>query len=239
MIEIKNLTKYYGRKSLGLYDINFNIEGGQIIGIFDQNGSGKTTLLKSIMGLCELNSGTVFIDGKPAKEQYERLSFITEEGSFFPWMTPEEYGEFLSEFFDRFDQAKYHKLLDFFRIDSKAKIRTMSKGQKAKVETAAGFSKGADIILMDEPFSGKDMVTRKEFLKLINTSLRTDETILIATHLVDEIENMLDRAIILKYGRIAGDFYMDEIRQQGISLAEKYLEAGGYESERFNELLNI
>lgn len=239
MIEIKNLTKYYGRKRLGLYDVNLNIEEGQITGIFGRNGSGKTTLLKSIMGLCELNSGTILIDGKPAKEQYDRIAFITEEGSFFPWMTPEEYGAFLAEYFDRFDHGKYHKLLDFFKIDARARIRTMSKGQKAKVETAAGFSKGADIILMDEPFSGKDMVTRKEFLKLVNTSLRSNETIIIATHLVDDIENLLDRAVILQYGRVAADFYMDEIRQQGVSLAEKYLEAGEYDIERLNSLLNV
>ncbi|NMA64784.1 MAG: ABC transporter ATP-binding protein, partial [Clostridiaceae bacterium] len=162
-----------------------------------------------------------------------------EEGSFFPYMTAEEYGFFLTRFFDSFDLTKYHKLLNFFEIETNAKLRTMSKGQKAKVETAAGFSKGADIILMDEPFSGKDMVTRKEFLKLINTSLRTNETILIATHLVDEIENMLDRAIILKYGRLIADFYMDEILEQGISLSEKCLETGGYDSVRFKELLKV
>jgi len=238
MIELKGVTKNYGLKSLGLSNVDLKINPGEVVGILGQNGSGKTTLLKSIMGLCALNRGEGLIDGKDPKSQYERLSYITEEGSFFPAMTPLEYGDFLSEFFSKFDKPQYLKLLRFFEIDERQKIKTMSRGQKAKVETAAGFSRGADIILMDEPFLGKDMVTRRDFLKLMNASLRTHETILVATHLIDEIEYLLDRVVILKFGRIVRDFYMDELREQGISLEDKLLEAGGYTADRYQKWMD-
>lgn len=235
MIELKGVTKHYGLKSLGLSNVDLRINPGEVVGILGQNGSGKTTLLKAIMGLCALNQGTVTIDGKDPRTQYERLSYITEEGSYLPAMTPLEYSEFLSEFFRKFDKPRYLKLLMFFEIDERQKIKTMSKGQRAKVETAAGFSKGADIILMDEPFLCKDMVTRRDFLKLMNASLRTHETILVATHLIDEIENLLDRVVILKYGRILQNFYMDELREQGMGLADKLMEAGGYTADRYRK----
>ncbi len=98
MIEIKNATKYYGRKELGLYIVSARINKGEVVGILGQNGSGKTTLLKAIMGLTELNEGKILIEGKPPTQMYHKMAFITEEGSYFPWMTPYEYGAFLSDF---------------------------------------------------------------------------------------------------------------------------------------------
>ncbi len=236
MIELIDVTKYYGLKEVGLKDVSLTFKKGEITGVLGQNGSGKSTLLKAVMGLGELNKGKILIDGKSVRDQYERMAFITEEGSFFPFMTPDEYGDFLSMFFNAFNHERYQSLLKFFDIDAKEKMKGFSKGQKAKIETAAGFSKGADIILMDEPFLGKDIVTRRDFLKLMNASLRADETILVATHLLDEMENLLDRVVVLRYGRVLADFYMDEIREQGISLSEEYLSLGGFETDRYQQL---
>lgn len=109
-------------------------------------------------------------------------------------------------------------------------------GQKSKLEVSAGFSKGAKYILMDEPFMGKDMFTRRDFLKLMVSSLKNDETILITTHLIDEIENVLDRAVILLHGRIKADFYIDDIRSKGKTLAEVFAEVSGYEEDRYKKL---
>ncbi|MBZ4665119.1 MAG: transporter related [Mahella sp.] len=220
MIELKNVAKNYGLSALGLYSESAIINTGEIVGILGENGSGKTTMLKAIMGLCDIQYGEILIDGRPVFEQYDRMAFITCEGSYFPNMTPYEYGNFLAEFFPSFDMDRYWNLIKFFDLDYLKKIKTFSAGQKAKLEVSAGFSKGAKYILMDEPFLGSDMFTRRDFLKLLVSDFREDETILISTHFIDEIENIIDRAIILRYGRIKADFYIDDIKNQGKTLAD-------------------
>jgi ABC-2 type transport system ATP-binding protein len=236
MIQLINVKKHYGLQAVGVSKINTVIHPGEIVGILGENGSGKTTLLKAIMGLTSLTEGQVLIEGRPPVEMYDELSFITEEGSWFPEMTPFEYGEFLTEFFQKFDKGKYNKLLRFFDLDPHKKIKTFSNGQKSKLEVSAGFSKGARYILMDEPFQGKDMLTRQDFLKLAISSLRGEETILISTHQLNEIENFIDRAIVLKYGLIKADFQMDEIREQGKTLADIIMEVMGYDDQRYKAL---
>jgi ABC-2 type transport system ATP-binding protein len=236
MIELKNVEKTYGLKSLGLYNESITINDGEIVGILGENGSGKTTMLKAIMGLGEIQSGEILIDGRPVIQQYEKMSFITEEGSFFPNMAPYEYGYFLADFIPSFNIDRYNNLIKFFELEPYKKIKTFSTGQKSKLEISAGFSKGAKYILMDEPFSGKDIFTRRDFLKLMVSSLKNYETILITTHLVDEIENFLDRAVILRYGRIKADFYIDDIRNEGKTLAEVMVEVTGYEENKYKKL---
>jgi ABC-2 type transport system ATP-binding protein len=236
MIQLKHIRKTYGNQGIGLNDESLIINNGEIVGVLGENGSGKTTLLKTIMGLCEVQAGEVLVDGRSVSEQYEKMAFITEEGSYFPYMTPYEYGIFLSDFIPAFDMERYIRLIKFFELEPYRKIKTFSKGQKSKLEVSAGFSKGAKYILMDEPFLGKDMFTRKDFLKLMVTSLKSEETILIATHLIDEVENFLDRAIILRYGRIKADFYIDDIREEGENLASIMMDITGYREDRYKEI---
>lgn len=236
MIEIKSVTKYYGNKGLGLYKISAEINKGEVVGILGENGSGKTTLLKAIMGLAELEEGEILIEGKPPCQMYNKMAFITEEGSYFPGMTPYEYGIFLSDFIPSFNPKLYNKLLNFFEIDPHKKIRTFSTGQRSKLEISAGFSKGAQYILMDEPFLGNDVFTRRDFLKLLVSSLKQDETILISTHIIGDIENFIDRAIILRYGRIKADLYIDDIRRDGKNLATVMMDITGYEEDRYKRI---
>jgi len=239
MIELKEVKKYYGTAALGLGRVSTTINTGEVVGILGENGSGKTTFLKAVMGLTELTEGVVLIDGKPPQEMYDDMSYITEEGSFFPDMTPAEYGEFLSIFFRKFDAERYDKLLRFFELDKHRKIKAFSNGQKAKLEVSAGFSRRAKYILMDEPFLGKDMLTRRDFLKLTALSLKDGETILISTHQLDEIENFIDRAIILRYGNIAADFYLDDIKSQGRTLADIMMEVTGYDKDRYRQVFEL
>jgi ABC-2 type transport system ATP-binding protein len=236
MIELKEVRKYYGTIALGLANVTTSIPSGEVVGILGENGSGKTTFLKAVMGLIELTRGNILIDGNPPQEMYDDMAYITEGGSFFPNMTPREYGEFLSVFYKGFDVGRYEKLLRFFELDKYKKIKTFSNGEKAKLEVSAGFSKRAKYILMDEPFLGKDMLTRRDFLKLMASSLRDNETILISTHQLDEIENFIDRAIILRYGNIKADFYVDDIRSQGKTLADIMMEITGYDENRYKQV---
>ncbi|TCT13116.1 ABC-2 type transport system ATP-binding protein [Natranaerovirga pectinivora] len=235
MIEFKKVKKYYER-TIGLYEVDMQIKKGEVVGILGENGSGKSTMLKVMMGLTEVTFGEVSIEEKKPSELYERMAFITEEGSYFPNMTIGEYGEFLSVFYPKFDHERYRKLTDYFALSKLKKIKTFSKGEKSKVEIAAGFAKMADYILMDEPFLGKDMFTRKDFLKLMVSSLKEEETILISTHQLSEIENFIDRAVVLRDGTIKADFYLDDIREEGKSLPEKMMEILGYDENRYKRV---
>lgn len=223
MIELKFLEK----AALNIKDLT--LRPGEVTALVGANGSGKTTLLKMIMGLSEIGSyGDVLIDGKPVQKQYELLSFITEEGSYFPYMTAEQYGLFLADYYPKFNRARYEQLLEYFDLYPSYRIKTMSTGQKSKLEICAGFSKGAKYILMDEPFNGKDMFTRRDFLKLMISSMKEDEAIIVTTHMIDEIENVVDRAIVLHNGRVKADVMIDELREEGRTLPELMAEKARY-----------
>lgn len=225
VIELKYVDKRFPVSNALMYLKDITINKGEIVGILGENGSGKTTLLKAIMGIGEVRDGEIRIDGKPAAEQYSRMAFMTEEGSFLPNMTPLNYAKFLAEFFPRFDLSYYDELLRAYELPANRKIKTMSKGQKMKLELCAGLAKKADYLIMDEPFVGKDIFSREDSLKRIIEGLTGDETVLITTHLIDEIENAIDRAIVIHKGLIRADVYMDDIREQGRSLADVMLEA--------------
>ena len=157
MIEVKNLEKTWrrGRTRVGLYPTSFSVPDGQIVGVLGDNGAGKTTLLRAMAGLLTPKAGTALFDGKPAARQYERISYITGEGSYYPQLTVGEYGAFLEDLHSAFDPKRYRDFLAFFQLPEDVKIARLSTGQKARVELAAGFAKRADYYLMDEPFLGK------------------------------------------------------------------------------------
>lgn len=240
MIELKLIEKKYRESSNVLFIEHLQIRAGEVTAVLGANGSGKTTLLKMMMGLGEdsMPYGIALVDGKPVQEQYEKLAFITEEGSYFPRMTAAQYGVFLGDYFPRFNRARYEQLLDFFELKHDVRIKTMSTGQRSKLEICAGFAKGAKYILMDEPFNGKDMFTRRDFLKLMVSSLKDDEAIIITSHLIDELENVIDRAIILHNGRIRADVMIDELREQDGSLPQLMAEKAGYNPDKYKDLLN-
>ena len=154
-------------------------------------------------------------------------------------MTPLEYGEFLCGFYPRFDRERYTRLLDFFELGLSLRQRagSFSKGQKTRLELAAGFSRGARYLLLDEPFSGKDVFSRKDFLKLLTAGLTKGETLVISTHDVEEMENIFDRVILLQYGGVKADLMAEEWQEGGVSLADLYADAMGYDPNRYREFL--
>ncbi|MFD0714220.1 ATP-binding cassette domain-containing protein [Paenibacillus sp. GCM10027626] len=239
MIELQYVEKRYRPANrVALYIDHLTIPTGEIVGVLGSNGSGKTTLLKAIMGIGELSNGTVLIDGRAVGEQYERLAFMTEEGSYWPSMTAEEYCKFLADFFPRFNTERYERLLRFWSLPSKRKIRSFSRGEKAKLELCAGYAKCADYMLLDEPFLGKDKFARLDFLKLLVGSMEGKETILLSTHIIDEIDNVIDRAIILHEGRLKDDIYIDDLRSQGKDLTELMAQAIGYNAGGYRQVLD-
>lgn len=229
MIRLENVRVYYPG-GVGLDQVTLEIPDGQILAVLGENGMGKSTFLKAVMGLLPLDQGSITRDGRPVTAQYEDFSFITSEGSIFPAFTAREYGTYLAAFFPRFSGQRYEKLLHFFGVDPEKKLSASSTGERAKAEVSAGFSKGAKVIVMDEPFLGKDMFTRRDFIKLMVTALHEGETLLITTHLIEEIEQVVDRAVILKYGRVRADIMLDELHEEGKTLAGAMMEYAGYDA---------
>ena len=223
MITLEKAAKYYNG-TCAFRIPQLTIEDGQIVGLLGENGAGKTSLLKVLAGVTD-HDGTVLIDGQPPRKIYDQMAFITEEGSWFGFMNAMQFGEFLQDFFPGFLTKRYQSLLDFFELPRDRAIRSFSKGQQAKIEIAAGFSKGARYIFMDEPFLGKDIFTRRDFLKLMASSLHGEETILISTHLISDVENMLDEVLFLKEGRLYLHGSAEAIRaKEGKSIDELFRE---------------
>lgn len=199
MIEIKNLSKKYGN-TFALQDVTLTLNPGEIVGLFGENGAGKTTLIKCILGYLRCN-GAILLDGEPVtRRNIERLSFATCEHSFFPTMTAREHKEFCRNQFVKFREKRYQVLMDFFSLPNNKKLKYFSVGQKNQFEVIMALCQGADYILMDEPFSGNDLFNREDFYKVLLGILEPEETILLSTHLIEEVERFVSRAVLLRQG---------------------------------------
>ena len=230
MLEAKNIGYYYINGGFSLYDVSFSLPRGQIAGLVGANGAGKTTLIRCLTGLLKPENGTVTMDGQSGECIRGRMAYVSGEGASFGSLTPRQTGDFLAQFYMRFDEKRYAKLLEYFELPDQP-VRIMSTGERAKAELAAGVSLGADYILMDEPFSGKDVFTRRDFLKIMAGSLHENETILLSTHLVEEIEYFIDRVLVLHKGRLEADVNMDEMHRDGRSLLDLLREVTGFDEK--------
>lgn len=237
MIEIKNMTKFYGNKR-AINDISLEIPRGQIIGLFGENGAGKTTLMKCILGFLKYK-GEILLDGEPiTHKNIARLSFATSEHSFFPALTAEAHKEFYQMHFPNFRTKRYDGLMDFFQLPSKKPLKSFSVGQQNQFEVILALSQGADYILMDEPFSGNDVFNREDFYKVLLGILEPNETILLSTHLLEEVEKFIDRAVLIHQGALAADKLMEELEDEGKNLMTFVKETYHYRQDRVSRALS-
>lgn len=237
MIKTLWLKKIYDTTGEGLASLDIAIPDGQIVGILGGNGAGKTTLLKLLAGLISPSFGDVWLDEKVPAECKEDISFISCEGTYFPELDAEAHAELCMAMYPRFDKNRFVALMGFFDLPYDKKLRYMSTGQKAKFEIALGFSKGTKYYFLDEPFLGKDVFARHDFLKLLSATLTGEETILISTHNIEEIENYLDRAIIFHNGLKKEDVMLDDLRDAGKKLIDVMASACKYDKSRINDYL--
>lgn len=237
MIEIKNLSKKYGEIA-ALEDVNLSLPRGQIVGLFGENGAGKTTLMKSVLDLIN-HKGTVTLDGDPiTRKNIHNLSFATCEHSFFPKLDAMEHRAFYEEHFPAFRAKRFEGLMDFFELPRKKNIRTLSTGQKNQFEMVMALSQGADYILMDEPFAGNDMFNREDFYKVLLGILEPQETVILSTHLIEEVAGFVGRAVLIREGRIIGDVLTEDLEEEGISLIEYIKKTYHYQADRIMKAIN-
>ena len=217
MLILENVKKLYSNNR-GLRSTSIQFREGEITGILGRNGSGKTTLLKAILNLLPLDEGWITLHNKPVEEQFEQIAFITEDGSFFPYMSAKDYGEFLTLYYPSFSKKRYFELLDQFEVSIIDTIKSLSKGQQLKVEISAGFAMNAKLIILDEPFTTLDIYAKEDTVRLLIEQVKEDVIILISTHNIEEIETVIDRCVVLDDGMIQEDIMMDELNECGKDL---------------------
>lgn len=225
MIEIKNLSLKYGGREV-LKDLNLNIDTGKIIGLVGENGTGKSTLMRVLTGLEKNYKGEVLIDGnKPGGETNALISYQPDHLPFDDFMTVIDIGNIYERFYDDFDAENYYKMIDSFSIKRNLKIKECSKGMKDKVQIAATLARKAQVYLLDEPMTGIDPKARYEMLNTIIENFSPDSTLIISTHLITEIEKILDEVIMISDGKVLAHKSVDEIREEnGLSLEEYFRE---------------
>lgn len=237
MLEIKNLNKKYGSGKVALKSVNLTLPSGQIVGLFGENGAGKTTMMKSILGFLKYD-GEITLDGeKIAHKNIARISFATSEHSFFPALTPEGHKEFYKEHFDTFREKRFSALMEFFELPMRRRVGSFSTGQKNQFEVLLALSQGADYILMDEPFAGNDVFNREDFYKVLLGILEPAETVLLSTHLIEEVADFIGRAVLLHKGEIIGDLSLDEIEESERRLIEIIKETYRYRADRVGKAI--
>ncbi|MEQ3347064.1 ABC transporter ATP-binding protein [Peptoniphilus senegalensis] len=220
-LEIKNLSMGYKNKVLD--DLNLELEKGQIVGLVGPNGAGKSTLLRILAGL-EMNyKGNVLIDGENITyKTAEILSYQPDKFALSEKLSVKEVVKTYKLFFKDFDEDKFYKIFNEFNLPQKAKVKEMSKGMREKMQIALSLSRKAEIFLLDEPISGVDPSARKAIIQTILNNFEEDNLIIVSTHLINQIEPLLDRVLFLSDGKIMINKTVDEIRSEENMSIEDY-----------------
>ena len=209
-----------------LNKIDLSIPRGRIIGLLGPNGSGKTTLMKLCNGLLQPVSGSITIGGWPVGVETKKIvSFLPERTYFMPWMRVKNLVKMFRDFYEDFDEARAHEMMHMLEIDEQQPLKNLSKGTKEKVQLILVMSRKADLYMLDEPIGGVDPATRDYILDTIISNYDNEATILISTHLIADVEKVLDEFLFLKEGVITMHDTTDNVREtQGKSLDELFRE---------------
>lgn len=221
MIEVKDITKSFGRKKV-LKGVTFTANKGEITCLIGLNGAGKTTILNAIMNLTPIKSGTILIDGKKmTKDTYEKITFIPDAMTMIERMRIKESFEFMQDFYTTWNEGRAKELLAFFKLKEEERISELSKGNKAKVNLLLGLALDVDYILMDEPFSGIDLFSREQIADVFTSHLIEDRGVIITTHEINDIEHLIDKAVLLDDGIVLKEFNAEQVREEkGMSIID-------------------
>ena len=227
MLKLQNVTKRYLRRT-ALDDVSLELETGKVCLLLGPNGSGKTTMMKLITGLARPTSGNITLDGEgigPVTKA--RVAYMPTENYFYNYMTVKDIGKYYADFFQDFDPAHFRRMLTDMELDEADRIRQLSSGMAAKLRLSLALSRDAALMMFDEPLNGVDILTRTQTIDAIQAGRQAGRTMLISTHLVDELEDVVDYLVFLKHGKLvmAGD-------KAGIcagrTLKDLYIEINGH-----------
>ena len=225
LIRCAGLTKRFGAKE-ALRGVDLELGSGRIVGLLGPNGSGKTTLIKILNGLLTPTEGFVLISGfEPGIETHARVSYLPDRMYFADWMKTSDLVDFFTDFYADFDRKKAAEMFSALNIRPGDRIRTMSKGTKEKVQLVLVMSRRAQLYLLDEPIAGVDPAARDFILSTILTNYNESGTVLISTHLIADVERVLDEAVFLQNGHVVRHDTVDNIRElEGKSVDQLFRE---------------
>lgn len=214
LLECKHLSKRYGKHN-ALSDINLSIDSGHIIGLLGPNGSGKTTLIKLICGLLTPTEGEIYVNEAPVGIASKKaISYLPDHSYLNDWMRVRDIIDYFEDFYEDFESIRAYDMLAKLHINPSDKLKTMSRGTKEKVQLILVMSRRADLYILDEPIAGVDPAARDYILETILTNYDENASILISTHLISDVENILDEVIFLQNGVIRMHTSVDEIREK-------------------------
>lgn len=225
LLKCAGLTKKYGNV-VALSGLDLTVESGKIIGILGPNGSGKTTLIKLINGLLTPTSGSVLVDGRaPGVESKKIVSYLP-DNTFLPdWMTVEQIVGLFADFYEDFRTPLAYEMLERLGVDKKTRLKNLSKGNKEKVCLILVMSRNARLYVLDEPIAAVDPATRDYVISTIINNYNPDASVLISTHIISDIEPVLDEAVFINRGKVILHKTVDEIREErGMSVDELFRE---------------
>ena len=222
ILECKGLSKRFGRIQ-ALEDINLSIEPGRVVGLLGPNGSGKTTLIKLANGLLTPTAGAILIDGRaPGKESKALVSYLPDKEYLPDWMSARQLMDFFADFYADFDRERAGEMLTRLGIDESMRIKQMSKGTREKVQLILVMSRQAKLYLLDEPIGGVDPATRDYILDTIIRNYNPSAAVVISTHLIADVEQVLDDVIFIQNGHVALQSSVDEIREENGKSVDAY-----------------
>ncbi|QFJ56172.1 ABC transporter ATP-binding protein [Pseudobutyrivibrio xylanivorans] len=223
MLESIDVTKKYRGKT-AVDGISMKLEPGHIYAMLGPNGSGKTTWMKMAAALTKPTSGNIYFDGQPVGvASRSKIAYMSTEPFFYDWMTIEDVGKYYQDFFEDFSMGRFKEMLSEMELESKQKCRELSSGMLAKLKVAVTMARDAVVYMLDEPLNGIDLLARDAVVNVIIRHAGEGKIILVSSHLVEEMESFVDRAVFVHAGKLVGIYDVEELRQaQGISLADKY-----------------
>ena len=230
MLEFKDVTKKYLRRA-ALDGVSFTLDAGRVCLLLGPNGSGKTTAMKLIAGLSRQTSGEVLFEGQRIGAKTKaRVAYMPTENYFYSYMTVKDAGKYYADFFADFDARRFDEWLRRMELTPEDKVRQLSSGMAAKLRLSLILSRDAKLMLFDEPLNGVDILTRQQVIEAILTARDPERTLLISTHLVDELEDVVDDCVFLREGRlVAAGTKADTC--EGRTLKDRYIEIYGHASE--------
>ncbi len=225
ILECRELSKRFG-KTAALDNVSLKLEPGRVIGLLGPNGSGKTTLIKLANGLLTPSEGEILIDGEaPGPKTKAVVSYLSDKEYLPDWMSTRQLMDFFEDFYKDFDRQRAEEMLLRLGLDEKQKVKTMSKGTREKVQLILVMSRRAKLYLLDEPIGGVDPATRDYILDTIIRNYNPEAAVLISTHLIADVEQVLDEVIFIQNGQVLLQSDVDSIREEkGMSVDQYFRE---------------